>query len=109
MRFVYVHGPSWLGSWEGQSEADICSGLTHVDARHWTLSPDGPRACESLLDRKIHATLIGVGVVSGVALAWTAVQTIVTVGLTGALRACCGRRGSATRHHGGVGPAVKEL
>lgn len=85
MRFVYVNGPSWLGSWEGQATSDICSGLTHVDARHWAAA-SGSEACTDLLDRKVRASVIGVTVVGSVALAWSAIQTLVNFGFLACLR-----------------------
>lgn len=71
---MYVYGPAWLGSWEGQSTLDICSGLTKVDSAHWALLPD---VCKDLIDRKVHATLIGIGSLSALVLVWTCLQTCV--------------------------------
>jgi len=62
LKYIYIHGPFWLGSWEGLSVADICSGLTKVDALHWSSNSD---LCNDLIQRKIHATTIGVSVVLG--------------------------------------------
>jgi hypothetical protein len=71
VRYIFVNGPSWLGSWEGQSVADICSGLTKIDASHWQYltSP-----CEQLIDRKVHATIVGLSTVGLAALAWHCVS-----------------------------------
>jgi len=68
VKYVYINGPTWLGSWEGQSLFDICSGLTRVDANHWTHIPE---ACADLINRKVKANVIGVSIVSGFVLTWT--------------------------------------
>jgi hypothetical protein len=47
--------------------ADICSGITHVDAEHWA-SIAG--ACTDLVDRKVRAAVIGSFVILGSAIAW---------------------------------------
>ena len=71
VKYVFVNGPSWLGSYEGLSEMDICSSLTKVDAVHWQAMHE---ACQSLIDRKVRAGLIGVGVLLGFATLWTSMQ-----------------------------------
>lgn len=93
IRFVYVNGPSWLGSWEGQSEADICSGLTHVDAKHWT-DGRGAEACDGLLDRKVRATVIGIGALSAAIVACSGVHAAVQSAVRATLQSgfCCRRR-----------------
>jgi len=47
--------------------ADICSGITHVDAEHWASIS---RACSDLVDRKVRAAVIGTLVVAGFAVSW---------------------------------------
>lgn len=71
-KYVFVNGPAWLGSWEGQSSVDICSGITKVDAAHWSKMQD---ACDSLITRKVHASLIGYAVIGAAAVAYAALQT----------------------------------
>ena len=66
-RYVFVFGPAWLGAWEGQSPADICSGLTRIDATHWS-THEGP--CVDLIDRKVHASLVGLSAVTLAILVW---------------------------------------
>ena len=65
-----------MGSYEGLSEMDICSSLTKVDAVHWQVMNE---ACKSLIDRKVRAGLIGVGVVIGFATLWTSMQACVNL------------------------------
>ncbi len=57
---MFVYGPNWLGSWEGQSISDICSGLTKVNSVHWDLDSS---ACEDLVNRKVHSSVIGTTVI----------------------------------------------
>lgn len=62
--YLYVHGPRWLGFWEGLDLPDICAGLTMVPAKEWA----GGRAevlCAALVERRAHATLLGIAVLSG--------------------------------------------
>jgi hypothetical protein len=59
-KYIFVHGPNWLGSWEGQSISDICSGLTKVNSLHWDLDVV---ACEDLVNRKVHSSVVGAAVV----------------------------------------------
>lgn len=70
VKYVYIHGPKWLGSWEGQSMPDICSGITHVDAQHWTTNVSISNACLDLVNRKVRAGVIGSLVVIGIAVSW---------------------------------------
>ncbi len=70
-KYIFVNGPTWLGSWEGQSISDICSGLTRVNALHWDLDT---KACEDLVDRKVHSSLIGASVVFAGIMAYTSMQ-----------------------------------
>ena len=70
---MYINGPTWLGSWEGQSLYDICSGLTRVDASHWLQIPE---ACADLINRKVKANVIGVSIVSGALLTWSLVSVV---------------------------------
>lgn len=72
LKYFYIHGPRWLGSWEGLSSNDICSSLTKVDANHWTLASD---ACKDLIDRKVHATFLGLSVVSAALMTLSCIQT----------------------------------
>jgi len=65
---VFQHGPSWLGLYEGQSEADICSSLTKVDASLWT---QATAACHDLIERKVRATVIGLMSLSALGALWT--------------------------------------
>jgi len=73
---VYKHGPLWLGSWEGVSNADICSGLTKVHASHWSTAQE---PCEDLIYRKVHATMIGAIAVSAVWLTCTCAYSCMQV------------------------------
>ena len=78
MKYVYIHGPKWLGSWEGQSLADICSGITKVDAEHWiTIS----KACSDLVDRKVKAAVIGTLVVIGSAVVWNVLGACMNISM----------------------------
>ena len=78
IRYVFIHGPSWLGSYEGLSENDICSSLTKVDAVHWASME---AACKSLIDRKVRAGLVGLGAVSSLMLLWTSMQACANITL----------------------------
>lgn len=51
-RYVYTHGPAFLGGWEGQRQSVICNGLTQIDTSIWELLPD---ECAGLLLRKAQA------------------------------------------------------
>ena len=66
-----MNGPDWLGSWEGQSISDICSGLTKVNAIHWDMDY---KACEDLVDRKVHSSLIGFSVIFGAVVAYASIS-----------------------------------
>lgn len=61
--YLYIHGPAWMGFWEGVEAGDICAGLTMVPAKDWT-APNTVAMCTSLIQRHSHATLLGIGVVS---------------------------------------------
>lgn len=75
-RYVYVHGPSWLGLWEGQQQVDICSSLTQVDAKQWQRIPD---ACNELVDRKVHASVLGLTLIGGLLLSWSCLQSFAQI------------------------------
>ena len=51
-RYVYTHGPAFLGGWEGQRQSVICNGLTQIDTSIWELLPE---ECAALLLRKAQA------------------------------------------------------
>lgn len=76
IRFVYVNGPTWLGLYEGQNEHDICSSLTKVDAEHWTKMQT---ACTNLIDRKVRSTLVGLGAIASLLMAWTSIQACANI------------------------------
>jgi hypothetical protein len=59
-KHLYLHGPTWLGCWEGLSLEDICQQLTAVRARFWAGQPD---ECNSLLSNKMQAFMIAVHVI----------------------------------------------
>jgi len=71
-RYLYINGPTWLGSWEGQSLHDICSSITHVDSKHFAVVP---QACIDLINRKVKAGLIGATVVVASITFWSLMQT----------------------------------
>ena len=52
LNYLFVHGPSFLGCWEGHTRASICAGLTSVDSSVWKLLPG---ACDELIERKVHS------------------------------------------------------
>jgi hypothetical protein len=81
VKYVYVHGPKWLGSWEGQSLSDICSGITHVDAEHWTTNASISKACLDLVDRKVRAGVIGALVVTGFAVSWNLLSACMNISM----------------------------
>ena len=62
VRYIYIHGPSWLGFYEGQSLSDICSTITKVDAEHWQTFKD---PCLILIKRKVRSGMIGIGILIG--------------------------------------------
>jgi hypothetical protein len=76
VRFVFVNGPTWLGFYEGQNEHDICSSLTKVDAVHWSQMQT---ACTTLIDRKVKATLVGLGAIASIVFAWTSLQACANI------------------------------
>ena len=52
-RFVFLHGPTALGFWEGASQADICARMTQTAADLWVASSAAnAAACETLIARK---------------------------------------------------------
>ena len=59
LSYLYLNGPSvgGYGFWEGQTPSDICAYFTHVGAYHWDKNPT---ECQSLIDRHVHAFVIGV-------------------------------------------------
>ncbi len=59
-KYLYIHGPNWLGMWEGLDLADICAGLTNVPAKDWLRNEV---VCESLVSRHTYATVLGIGIV----------------------------------------------
>ena len=54
--YLYLNGPAWIGFWEGQSPAGICSTLTAVHDMHWVML--GVSECEMLIERKFEAFAI---------------------------------------------------
>ena len=59
--YIYVHGPKWLGMWEGLPPKDICTGLTYVSSDAWShMQAD----CVSLIRRHTHATVIGIALLA---------------------------------------------
>jgi len=59
LTWVYMRGPSLLGFWESQSEADICAALSHADASFWLSSPANADMCSELIRRKSDAFVVG--------------------------------------------------
>lgn len=70
-KYIFIHGPNWIGSWEGLGLSDICSGLTKVNSVHWESDTS---ACEDLVDRKVHSSLIGVSLVAAAVSAYVCMQ-----------------------------------
>lgn len=52
LNYLFVHGPGFLGCWEGRTRPSICSALTSVDASVWKLLPG---ECDELIERKVHS------------------------------------------------------
>ena len=73
-----MNGPSWLGSYEGQSALDICSSITKVDAEQWSYMK---QACNDLIERKVKSGLIGIGVIISFGALWTSMQAIVNISI----------------------------
>jgi hypothetical protein len=80
-----MNGPTWLGSWEGQSMHDICSSLTRIDAAHWISSSE---VCKELIARKIKASAIGIISVLTLAVTWTSLQACAHIGVHWAAKRC---------------------
>lgn len=60
--YVYIHGPKWLGMWEGLAPKDICTGLTMVTSDVWSVAST---ECKNLIRRHTHATVLGIGILVG--------------------------------------------
>jgi hypothetical protein len=58
IRYIYFHGPSRLGFWNGKDFQDACSEITRVPAEVWKIQHE---ACETLLNKDFRAFCIGVG------------------------------------------------
>jgi hypothetical protein len=52
LKFLYMHGPSILGFYEGLPADEICSRLTNVNKEIWTMVP---HACDALIAKKVYA------------------------------------------------------
>jgi hypothetical protein len=57
-KFIYYHGPSRLGFWNGRDASDACSEITRVPAEVWKVQHE---ACQALLGKDFTAFCIGLG------------------------------------------------
>ena len=51
-RVVYLHGPSFLGFWEGTSFEQVCAWITSTPTVMWTRSQNA-EYCHDIIDRKV--------------------------------------------------------
>lgn len=56
VEYLYIHGPHWLGFWEGIDNSDICAGLTSVPSQTWNKNQE---SCNNLIYRHSYANLLG--------------------------------------------------
>lgn len=73
LEYIYIHGPRWLGSWEGIAKADICAGLTKVPAALWSVDVNAPE-CAALISRHVRAAGIGFATIATSLVMWTSLQ-----------------------------------
>ena len=62
-----------MGFWNGREIEEACSELTRVPAAVWVNQHE---ACENLLKKDFHATLIGAGIVLGCVGLWKCMDVI---------------------------------
>lgn len=60
LRVFYFNGPSLLGLYEGSEKETICAGLTKIRSEFWSRSADTMEECDTLIQRKFNAFVIGI-------------------------------------------------
>ena len=58
-RFIFLHGPAFMGGWEGQPPAEVCSRLTQTSSQLWREGIFNREECSAMIDRKVTSHIVG--------------------------------------------------
>ena len=71
---LYLHGPRFLGCWEGKPIEDICVSLApRSRAKFWL---DHPEECMAMVDKNIYSWILVTQYILGLLVAWTVIKGV---------------------------------
>lgn len=73
---LWLHGPEWLGGWEGKHASDMCAATTKMPASDFLHEAAQAASCAALLDRMWTARLLGITTVAGACLCLVAAWVV---------------------------------
>ena len=71
---LYLHGPRFLGCWEGKPMEDICVVLAPRSRAEFWL--DHPGECMAMVDKNIYSWILVTQYLLGVVVAWTLAKAV---------------------------------
>lgn len=55
LKNLYLHGPKFLGFWEGKENSDICEKISGVNSNFWKYNRI---ECDNMIDKKFNSLIV---------------------------------------------------